>query len=282
VKARPPHWNALHALVAILVAALACGLVLVALLPAASAAALDGAQLVWAHDDEMVRLVAREAGSRPSQHPARYDATALAEALAGVRLRREGEAMPLLRPADAQRLAQPLAQALAQAGPDQDVVFALQLSLPGALVGRNEVTLAGRAFVAEDRLQLILGDLFRSVVAPEFYRSPVAERRVDRRLHPHVPGTRSSETVHEGVEFVPTPGVVLNRVGAGTRRDWLLIDVGTASMAREAPAPAVDAQQPARAASAEERLLQLRRLREQGLITDEEYQRKRREIIAQL
>jgi hypothetical protein len=138
-------------------------------------------------------------------------------------------------------------------------------------------------FVEQDRLQLIFGDLFRSVVAPEFYHSPIAERQIDRRLHPHEPGTRAQETLHEGLEFDPAPGIELRARSDGVRQDWLMLDVAamTCPCALGDPACGRGSREDG-AASAEERLSRLKRLYEQGLITPDEYERKRREILAPL
>ena len=158
------------------------------------------------------------------------------------------------------------------------------------IIGSDDVTIAGRAFHSDGKLHLIVGDLWRSAVSPDFHRSPVAPREIDRRLYPQLPGMRAKETVHEGLGFETGPGIQLFALNARTRQDWLVLDVaalatptartqseGASTPDRDKVAPA-----PEKATTAEERLSRLKRLHERGLITDEEYARKRKEIIDQL
>jgi hypothetical protein len=219
--------------------AVLCALALVAAPRAEAASAAAGAQVVWAGDDEFVRLVAAEPGAAPNEHPARFAADDLSAALACVTLRRDGNSLPLLARRDAARLAPHLARALAEAGPAQDVVFAAHVRVPGGFFGSQDLTLAARLFVADGRLQVIVGDLFRSAVAPEFYRSPVAERQIDRRMHPHEAGTRARETPHANAVFALAPGIDMHATGGRSRADWLDLDVPALSQ-RCAQAPAAD------------------------------------------
>jgi hypothetical protein len=210
-------------------AALLCALALVTAPQADAATAPAGTQVVWAGDDEFVRLVAAEPGVAPNDHPAHFAADAIGSALACVRLRKDDITLPLLSPKDAARLAPHLARAFVAAGPTQDVALAAHVRIKGAFLGSQDVTLAARLFVAEGKLQVIVGDLFRSSVAPEFYRSPVGERQIDRRLHPHEPGLRARETRHENTSFELAPGIELHAPGGHPRADWLVLDLAALS-----------------------------------------------------
>ena len=68
------------------------------------------------------------------------------------------------------------------------------------------------------------------------------------------------------------------------RADWLVLDVSALSRrcAHAGPPSEGGAATERSTASAEERLQRLKRIYEQGLITADEYERKRREILQQL
>ena len=245
-------------------------------------------ETVWKGVDEFVKLVPQDAPAAPNQHPASLRPADLAATLEGIRLRTDDATDSLMARRDAQRLAPHLAAALSRASPGQDVVIALSIPVKARLIGSEEVTIAARAFHSDGKLNLIVGDLWRSALSPDYRRSPLARREIDRRLYPHLPGARAQETAHEGLRFETGPGVQLFALNGRVRQDWLVLDVvaspaPTERARHEAVAPERSAPPAAeKAPTAEERLLRLKRLHGQGLITDEEYSRKRKEIIDQL
>lgn len=125
--------------------------------------------------------------------------------------------------------------------------------------------------------------------------------KLDRRVHPHQTGERLKQTQYDPpARFESSDDVRLFERDGKVRPDWLIVNVAAfaasalPAAAAAATAPAVATQHatpssveaikpPASAApSIEERLLRLKRLHEQDLITDEEYARKRHEILDQL
>jgi len=270
-------------------------MVLLACVSVASAETAKPSQpvAIWADGDQFVQLAPQDsiAGSPPppNAHPVTIAPADIAAALAKIALRREGEGYLLFDAKTTRRLAAPLSKALSQAAPNQDVLFAVLMWVKAALLGSNDVTVAGRAFVLNGRLHVIIGDLHRSAVAPEFYRYPNASRTIDRRVHPHVPGQRAQETrFDDEARFETMPGLALFEVNGKPRGDWLVLDIATLTekspppaAAGAAPSPSQPAQSTA-APSLEERLLRLKQLREKNFITDEEYAHKRREILDQL
>ncbi len=258
-----------------------------------------GATFVWASGDEFVALVPQDemGGAAPPRnaHPATMQPAELAAALSNVMVEQDGKRHPLLDHKAASRIAPQLAKAFARATTQQDVAFAAITEVKAALFGASEVSLAARAFWLDGRLQLIVADLHTSSIAPEFYRSPLGERKIDRRTHPHNIGKRARETQYPGARFVPGAGIELAAPGGNRRNDWLSIDLaaqsplakdlartGTTDVAPVVPRSAPPAQRSAASRTMEERLLTLQQLRARDLISEEEYRRKREKILDEL
>lgn len=227
-----------------------------------------------------------ERGAPANAHPVRVDAAALGQALADLRLLARGRTAPLFTPEEARALAAPLAEALALAGPGEDLELMSSAKRDGILLDRSTGVVA-RAFVAGDRLNLLVGE-----ARLDFTDQYFAEFRLPALNH----GTRAA-----------AGRVALG--GAELRRpDWALLPLAAAAVAvAKAPAPApvvapapaanpapvaapatavapVAAPAPARPAATsdpdlEAKLKALKRLREQDLITEAEYARKKEELL---
>ncbi|HEU0199279.1 MAG TPA: SHOCT domain-containing protein [Burkholderiaceae bacterium] len=236
-----------------------------------------------------VRIEQREPGADLNQHPAQIEPARLRALLE--RLQLPDKAEPLFAQPDLEEIVPPLASALAKATPEQDVSFAVsgRYGFIGPLAAR--VVTTARVFRRDDRLNVIVG-LVRSEFENQF--------RATGYLVPFEPGRRAKP--------VDTAARVSVQSGAGdTRRaDWavLALDAPTATpLATGAqPAPAVGAAAsgsptsrpappPATAAPADseviyrevsERLKALQKLRDNGVITEQEYQEKRRQILKDL
>jgi len=259
---------------------------------------------IWKSLDEFVVLAPQDAlagdATPRNDEPIVIEPAKLAAALAKLRVH-EGkgvpETIPVFESDAARRLAGPLSTALERATADQDVLFAIDMSQRAALLGSKPVSVAGRAFYQNQRLQLIIGELHVSTIPPEYKNYPIGYPKPDRRLHPHQTGERAKEAHYDPAAAFETGDDVSLSVQHGkVRSDWLVLNVA-ALAAGELPAaapttvsmgnattPSAGAAKPSGSASPsiEERLLRLKRLREQDLITDEEYERKRNEILDQL
>lgn len=254
----------------------------------------DAQALLWQDPERgWVGLVAAETRAGHG-HPVRVDDRWLRQVLYDLRLwlgGREDDArrVRLIDDEVLDLLAPAIAHGLARAQPDQAVGFALTSRLAGFNFINPMRLTTGRVFVEGDRLHILfgrVGDQFR-----EERRVAIAGASV---------GTRER---------------VLNRDdevwsrGWGTRilrEDWLTapLETGEAPLpalppsreaAPSAPAPAPAATEPApsaatrapgqeepAAAGLRERLELLRSLHADGLITDEEYDQTRRELLEQL
>jgi len=228
---------------------LLCIASVVGCVPVATAAGQRNWQI---HEFTRVELSAREAGAAPNQHPASISADTLREQLGSARLATPQGSTPLFAADELAELAGPLSQALKAAGPGDDVLLLSSARREGGLLA-SPTALAARLFVHGGQLQLIVHD-----ARFEFF------------------------DVYRGTKVVPrfnfgsrnaVGRVALEAANATQQRaDWL-------QMAAIA-APAATA--PAQGDAIEQRLERLKRLREKNLISEDEYQHKRKEILNQL
>jgi len=235
-------------------------------------------QRLWSiREFTRVELVAREAGAEANQHPAALQADVLRQLLAQVQVVERGAAQALFSTDELAELAGPLVQALGRVGPGDDVLLLSSARREGAMfLAPTAVT--ARLFVQGGQLQLIVRD-----ARFEFYD-------VYRGTHQPPRFDFGSRTANGSAS--------LRSAGATNRRaDWLSIPLVPVSVqaspaapaalpaaapAAPPPAAAPVARKPLDAAGAEDierRLETLKRLRDKGLITEEEYQHKRKEIL---
>ncbi|CAN7499567.1 SHOCT domain-containing protein [Rhizobacter sp. LjRoot28] len=218
-----------------------------------------------------IQLVPRETGSTPNQHPARVAPDVLRQQLAGLRVVTEkGNVEPLFGESEAQDIAEPLANALAAAGPEQDLLLLSSSRRDGAFL-TPPVGLTARLFVAGERLNVLVQD-----ARVDYYG-----RWRGTHIRPEFTfGSRQSA----GKARLQAQGGTLQR------SDWAvlpLVAVATPAPASTAmpavtAAPAAQPMAPTPAVDAESRLRTLKRLRDTGLITEDEYQQKRGEILKSL
>jgi hypothetical protein len=244
-----------------------------------TAVKVDPAQRSWRIGEfTTVQVVQAEAGAAPNQHPARVTADALRWQLGGIRATVDGSSVALFAADEISDFAEPLAQALVVAGPGDDVLL-VSSSRRGASFLTDVTAVTARLFVQDDKLQVIVRDA-RAAFVKEYINS----NKAPKFNH----GSRASAS-----------GVVLTNSSATSRRgDWLALGLtvpGAAPAlvaapvtaatagptAAAAPAPAAPAMEPLQT-EAEHRLATLKRLRDRGLISEEEFQEKRKEVLKQL
>lgn len=222
--------------------------------------------LAWGEGEfDQVHLVAAPPGAR-NLHPSTVSVELLTRALAGLRKGGAEGGARLLDDDAAATLAQGLSKALAKAGPQQDAIFLVTSKIGGGVLG-TRLGNSGRAFVDADGLNLIVGEAHVEFIGP--YRATRMER-------PFEFGSRDK-----------TSRLVLSSDSARSRRpDWLVIPLQAAAPAASAPAaapsfaPAPPVKRDEQYYLAQEiRLKALKRLRDQNLIDEQEYQAKRGEIL---
>jgi len=254
-------------------------------------------ETVWQKGNDFVRLEKADGGTSPSSLP-KLSADAVRAVLASVQVSGEGETGPLLESDQLSLIAGPIAKALAQAAPGQDVAFAVHVQ-SGILdyLGPPRAT-AGRIFIDGDSVGLILGMVHDTFLTSTFAADP-ARIRTGSRLTPQ-------ETEHRIV-----PGGAVSLAVAG-RSDWAKISsvawTGTygmpmvqvpapaqaapvaaaTPMAAPAPAPAAVPTAPAATAAApapqdpnqiEQRFAALKRLLDNHMISQDEYDHAKADLL---
>jgi hypothetical protein len=252
----------------------------------------DKAQRVWRISEfSRVELVPREAGAADNQHPVQLQAGALRQQLAQVETDLQGKAQPLFAADELADIVEPLLQAFAQARPGDDVLL-ISTSRRGGGVLAAPTAVTARLFVQGGGLQLIVHDARFDFY--DVYR-----------------GTQVLPRFAYGSRATPGASPLHSAAAANRRSDWLAIPLAAAVagavpappaqpvpalMPAAAPMPAVSAAAPPAAPPAaprkppdstgaediERRLETLKRLRERGLVSEDEYQQKRKEILQQL
>jgi hypothetical protein len=238
-----------------------------------------------------VRIEASEAGAAANEHPLRTDAASLRAQLQRIVIPGRTTEV-LMTEAQLDEIAAPLAAALGKATAAQDVAFAVsdRHSGFGPLALRAVTT--GRVFQRDGQLNVIFG-LVRRDFESQFRGSGV--------LIAFEPGQRAKVLdTSQKLQLAQAAD------GKQTRSDWFALSAVAAAPAAAAPpaastsgaaapvAPAAGAATaPPRAATpaepgdaayraVAERLRALEKLRKDGLITEQEYQDKRREILKSL
>lgn len=227
------------------------------------------------------RTEAEAAGNEPRA----LDAMQLRNALATLKGKRNSFAgKPLFTAKELAELVRPLTTALGKANPGEDVVFAITGAHGSLGLLQSQSVTTGRAFIKDGKLNVIFG------LAQVNFED---ELLGNHTLRPFTPGSRKgivhADTRIEGLSWIEP---------VQARSDWLAISVD--ALAAKAPtevAPAKDgsiggAPSPSGAAeedkevdrvgAVERRLEVLERLKQRGLITDEEYRDKRRVILMDL
>jgi Short C-terminal domain len=240
-------------------------------------------QRIWpVREFTTVALVSREAGASENEQPAQVQASALKQQLARVQTIVKNTRQPLFAGDELADVVGPLTQALASARPGDDIVLSSSSRREGGFLNAPTAVTA-RLFVQGGSLQLIVHD-----------------SRFD--FYDTYRGTQAAPRFTYGSRDSPGTAILQGDDGATARRaDWLSIPLSAlqsaASPMAQSPEPPVAApsgtpprpqaataapRRPLDANSAddiERRLETLKRLREKGLISEDEYRQKRKEIL---
>jgi hypothetical protein len=248
-----------------------------ALLLVPASLAVAGPQTLWDFaPSSQLRRVPAEKGAQPNGQPLKVDAATLARTLASVSFMVKSREEPLFVPAEAVTIADALAEALALAQPGEDLELLSTLARTRGLFAPTR-SVTARVFAQDGKVNLIVRDARLEIL---FYPS-----LSDHRMPKIDFGSRA-----KGGD------VVLKAPGAETRRaDWLVLPLeamapapvpqpvaNPASVPQPVANPAPAAQPSARSASIEDHLRDLKRFREQDLITEEEYAKQKAELLKSL
>lgn len=220
-----------------------------------------------------VRRVPAEAGAPANDQPTRLAKEPLAAALASVRFQADGKETPLFVKDEVQVLARILGEAFALAKPDEDLVMLSTARRGGGFMAAAQGVTA-RLFVRGGALNLIVHDTRQDFM--------------DRYL---VEGAKPTFTYGSRTAAAQ---VVLEAPGATRlRADWLALPLAQAPAAAPEPAAAPQPAAPAAVTTPAtagprdaafyeaqtERLRALKKLRDENLITEAEYQARREAIL---
>lgn len=208
-----------------------------------------------------VRLETREKGSEPNEHPADLDAAALRQGLAAIRYKDQA----LLETHELDGLMKALGEAFATALPGEDLVL-LSNNRRGSSILDPGSAICARLFVKDGKVNVLVGEARYSFLdrVRAYTLTPVFTY-----------GSRAQAS--EIALTSPQPQI---------RADWVAFPV----VNRTVPPPmtaagaltSIVAAPKAPAPDQENRLRALKRLRDENLITEEEYQKKKKEILDSL
>lgn len=239
--------------------------------------------------DQYVRIARQESAKGvkvpPNEHPVSLDEDQIRTALGSLEfmLPKENKSAPVFERPELEVLGRSISSALAEAGPDEDVVFAVvgdYKSLYG--LAKEQKYTAGRVFYREGKLNIIFGEIHGKYWAT-----------ADRRLYPLAPGSRFKATEHVWM-LIGQPDQEFHSGQDGQRTDWVVLDLASmearaamgekAAQAKGSGGSGGGQAQPQLSAekTVEERLTILNELKNKKLITEEEYQKKRADILKDL
>jgi hypothetical protein len=271
--------------------------------------------VIWEHQDQFVRIESQDRDSilvAANDHPANLSANLIRKTLGSLEVRFEGEEnpVPVFSPEELEILGEAVSRGLAQADPHEDITFAIA----GTHQGNTSQDISTyRLFVEDDRINLIIGTLHEKYTRnPDQSSHPLtpASRKytpLDQRQT-----TASWRIVPKiGMEY-KTNGALTSDVV--TRYDWLILNPTPATF-REAARMWEDSAQfeteqqkmsqkieqmqqsieqmkqtsttgtvpspsaPVELHKIEQRLEILLRLKNKGLIDDDEFRAKKQEIL---
>ena len=258
----------------------------------------------------------------PNQHPVELDPGRITNALEGIEAWTGGgffkkkQRKKLFTLQQSRLLGQYIATGLSKARPDQDIVFVLARSEKKYIVIQNRGYTGGRVFYLDGKLHIIIGDFDHE---GDRFKETVERSHGVTEIKQYFKHGRRSKSVGFKGSIVGRAGVEPHVDGKKTRRDWLEIDLEQAASvhlaqkaeqaAQEAPTSAAMQAEAARMArerremrlemakmrkemkssngdssprTIEQRLATLQDLRDKELISAEEYQQKREQILGEI
>lgn len=253
---------------------------------AADAGAGDKSPFFSQSKSGYVRLEPIEARAAPNDQPSRFTTTQIRAVLAQIKTAKDGE--QLFNEDELNEIAAPIAAALSRAGPREDVAFAVAGKRGSLSLITTPAVTSGRVFYKNGALNIIFGEM----------RAPASDQLVSTGwlqsyvLREFPAGSRARASQNAAVAADANVAYA-----AGNRRDWVAVaaqgiplplaatraaptPVGAPSAGPAGVAPAVN--QGGVEQDLERRLTLMKNLRDKGLITEEEYNEKRKEALKNL
>lgn len=241
----------------------------------------SGSTLVWHAGIQFVALTPQPSDTPANHQPIHVTAAQLRSALAALQVSRgtatTGE--PVFTAGALKALGPPLARALAKAGPHEDVTFAVLTRgdsgrAPMLIIHiQQPLITTGRAFYRHGHLNVIFG----------LMHAPFEDHYVKTGQLPALTPGQRSHRLHSGWRVVSDRPLTYPQP---QRRDWVSVALAQPPAAsKPAPQTAQSSPQPAPKTVESEyhnlatRLRVLDKLHQQGLITNQEFQQKRKQIL---
>jgi len=284
-RSMPRPWSVAGLLVGYFCATMTC--------PPSAHAASNA--VIWERGDQIVKLVRQDDDSAAANdHPASITRGEIKAMLETLRFRFADEdpggvSVQVFTRTDIDNLGKAIATGLDRATPSQDLIFhvisARRIS-SGAFARRNRVC-AGRVFYRDGKLNIIFGQ----IQSP--YRKKNLYGQISEDFYPRNYGSRTTATKHD-VVLLQNETVSLYQSNGVVRNDWLVMQPGvvappkpstTSAIATETASggPSEETIAPSSAAeNVEERLQALKQLRERGLISEDAYEAKMKDILQDL
>jgi hypothetical protein len=262
----------------------------------------------------------------PNQHPVNLSSSEIRNALNNIYVwnksyfagaLKENEAETVFSQEQARLLGNYLAVGLQKASPQEDFLFSLTRRKKGFLFTKDTTYTTGRAFYANDKLNIIIGEFDR--LGDKFKERAYASSGISEIQYNFKHGKRAKRGDFKKAIIV-TDGLSTQTVNGKNRTDWFVVDVKLASAAYLAEqnsnseiTPGVNEEalrkEAARSAqerremrlemarmrkqmkqsqkvsepdSVEERLKKLDDLKQKKIITQEEYESKRQQILSEI
>jgi hypothetical protein len=208
-----------------------------------------------------IRRMPAEKGAPANDHPRRVEVATLAKALGSVRFVSGKAEESLFEPSEAMELGRIMAEALALVEPSEDLELLSTSKRNGGLFD-SSLAVTARIFLRQGRLNLIVRDTRLDFMGAY---------NLDFRM----PKFRFGSRTEAGA-------VILRSEGAESPRpDWLVFPL-RAPDSTAAPTQSAGPTAVAPPASLEGRLRALKQLREQNLITEEDYTRRKQELLKEI
>ncbi len=184
----------------------------------------ETSSVIWKHRDQFVRIESQDRGTTQppaNDHPANLSAKQIRNILNSLDVQFEGDEKPapLFTLKELEILGDACSAGLAQAGPREDVTFAI------AGIHRDLISFSKdrsistyRVFVDNGQLNLIIGTLHQTYAGS-----------TDRRIIPLVPGSRKYTPPNPrrnniAWQIMPEAGLELKTIDGRERHDWLVLN----------------------------------------------------------
>jgi len=256
-------------------------------------------QRIWRiRDFTSVQLLAHEAGAPDNQHPVKLNVEALRLQLAQFKAADlRGTPQPLFAADELAEITEPLVQAFANAEPGDDVLLLSSsrrdnfLAPPTAVTARLFIENGNLNFIAHDSSFEFVHIVRSTSMSPNFiYGSRGKASEVKLSSAAPGAGNRRGDWLTVSLNLAttaPVPAPVPPLVVAAPPAAAATVVPAAAAQPAPAAAPAAVAAPVVKPADAkadeiERRLVALKQLRDKGLITDDEYKQKRKDILQSL